>query len=175
MRTKSGSVGIVAVVALTLLVALPAFAADVSGVITEASGTPIQGAKVIIQDQKWQPVQTAIAGPKGEYVVKDLAPGQYFFAIEPGSPAFKKGKPAVAFVSDAGLTMDWTVSAAAEPIALVREGAPEAVAAGDPFGLTWPQFALLSATVVGAGTAFGVAGASGAFSGGSSSVASSSK
>src|SRR5579859_1956378 len=174
-RTRISVVVAVAALGLTTLATLPAFAANVSGVITDATGKPVQGVMVIAQTQKWQPLQTAITGSKGEYAIEDLTPGEYLFALEPGSAGFKKGESAAAFVPDRGLTLDWTVSATADPIALAQPATAEQVAAGDPFGLTWPQFALLGGTIIGAGTALGVAAAGGGFSGGSGSVASSSK
>jgi hypothetical protein len=174
-RTHVSVVVAVAALGLTTLAALPALAANVSGLIADATGKPVQGAKVIAQTPKWQPIQTAVTGSRGEYTMKDLAPGEYRFALDPGSGAgFKQGS-AAAFVPDGGLTLDWTVSATADPIALARVGAAEQVAAGDPFGLTWPQFALLGGAIVGTGTALGVAAAGGGFSGGSGPVASSSK
>jgi hypothetical protein len=175
-RTRLSVVVAIVALGLTTAAALPAFAANVSGVITDATGKPVEGAKVVVQAPNWQPLQTAVTGAKGEYAIKGLAPGEYLFALDPGSGAgFKKGESAAAFISDQGLTLDWTVSATADPIALARPASAEQVAAGDPFGLTWPQFALLGGAIVGTGTALGVAGAAGGFSGGSGSVASSSK
>lgn len=172
-RTRISVVVAVAALGVTVLAALPAFAATVAGVVTDATGKPVQGIKVIAQTQKLQPVQTALTGAKGEYAITDLASGQYLFALEPGNGGFKKGEPAAAFVPQEGLILDWTVSASADPIALAR---PAEVAAGDPFGLTWPQFGLVGAAfVAAAGTALGATAASGGFSGGGGTVASSSK
>jgi hypothetical protein len=178
-RTPISVVVAVVALGLTTLAALPAFAANVAGVIADATGKPVQGMKVIAETQKSQPVQAVLTGSKGGYAIKNLTPGGYLFALEPGGAGFKKGESVAAFVPDEGLTLDWTVSATADPIALARVGTAEQVAAGDPFGLTWAQFALLGGVVVGTGTALGVAAASGGFSGGSGggsgSVASSSK
>lgn len=166
-RTRFSVIVAVAALGLTTLAAFAAFAANVSGVISDATGKPVEGVRVIAQTQKWQPMQTAVTGSKGEYAIKDLAPGKYLFALEPGSAGFRKGESAAAFVPDEGLTLDWTVSATADPIALARPATAEQIAGGDPFGLTWAQFEVVGGTIIAAGTALGAAAAGGGFSGGS--------
>jgi hypothetical protein len=172
-RTRISVVVAIVALAFTMSVALPAFAANVSGMITEASGKPVRGVTVIAQNQSGQTVQTAVSGQDGSFAISGLGTGGYRFAIDPGKLSFKSGAPVAAFVSDKGLTLNWVLSPNADPIALAKDGVADQIAADDPFGFTWPQLALLGGAVAIGGAASGVAAVES--SSGSESIASSSK
>ena len=175
--TRISVVIVVAALALAMLVSPPAWAASVSGVITDGSNKPVQGMTVIAQNQAGHPVQSAISGANGAYAMSDLKTGDYRLTLDPGKLGFKAGAPVAAFVSDKGLTVNWVVSASAEPIALAHPGSADQLAAADPFGFTWPGFLMFGGLVTaGLGGVVGGVAAAGGFSGsGGGGVASSSK
>jgi hypothetical protein len=162
---------------LTLAPALAAFAADVTGAIKQASGKPVPGVSVVARSGSGQVLQTAVSKEDGGFTLSGLVPSAYQFSIDLGKSGFKSGPPVAVYLSDKGLTLNWILSATGQPLVTAREGTKAELAADDPFGLTWPQFALVGGTIVGAGTSLGVAAAAGGFSGGSGNggIASSSK
>jgi hypothetical protein len=162
-------------VALAILVGLAASAANLTGGITDQFGKPVQGMSVILQDQAGHPIQSARSGADGAYAMRDLKAGTYRLALDPGKLGFNSGTPMAAVVPDQGLTVNWVVSATAQPIALARSGSSDQVAAADPFGFTWPEFLEYGGVfAAGMGGLLGGVAATGGFSGGSG-VASSSK
>lgn len=176
MTRTSASIAAIAAVTLMALAVLspPAHAADVFGVVTEASGTPVQGVKVIAENRSGQALQSAVSGKQGSFKMSGLRPGAYYrFALDTGKSGFKSGAPVEAFVSAKGLILKWIVSPTAAPIALAKEATSDQVAADDPFGLTWTQLALIGGTIVIGGTASGVAAAEA--TSGNQPIASSSK
>lgn len=164
----------VAAFSLTGLSAVPSYAANVTGVISEASGKPVPGVTVTVENQAGKVLQAAVSGKHGSFAIKGLNPDSYRFMLNLDKSGFKNGAPVVAFVSGKGLVVNWMVSASAAPIAVAHPGSDVQLAAGDPFGMTWQQFLLLGGAVVAGGTVGGVA-AAGGFSGGSGNVASASK
>ena len=156
------------VVTVMLLVAWPALAANVSGVVTDAAGKPAAGIKVMAQSTAGKTIQSAVCGTHGEYELTGLPSADYHFALDSGSAGFKKGEPVGAFVPEKGLTLNWVVSASSDPIAYAQPALDAQVAAGDPFGLTMGEFIGVSAlAMAGAGgVAVGAYGAAGGFSSG---------
>jgi hypothetical protein len=67
------------------------FGADVSGTVTDTSGKPVRGIKVIAQSATGQQVQSAVSAPKGEYAMSKLVAGNYRFTLDPGTTGFRKG------------------------------------------------------------------------------------
>ncbi len=155
--SQTRSVGAVVVAAITMLAALPVFAANVSGVITDLSGKAVSGVTVIVQNQSGTAVQSAVSAKHGTFAISGINSGSYRFLIDPGKLNFKSGAPVAAFVPDRGLTLNWVLSPDADPIALAKEGVTDQGAANDPFGFTWPQLALIGGAVAIGGAAIGVA------------------
>jgi hypothetical protein len=161
--------------ALMLLITSPVLAADLHGTVVQVSGKPVPGVSVIARNQAEQMLQKSISDANGAFTMTGLAPGTYQFVIDAGKSGFKGGAPVIEGVSDKGSNIKWVLSSTADPIVVAQNDITDPLAAGDPLGLTWPQFALIGGTIVGLGTSLGVAAAGGGFSGGSGSVASSSK
>ena len=150
-----------------LFIALPALAASVAGVVTDAARKPIAGIKVIAQSLVGKTIQSAVCGSNGEYQLKLPPSTNYHFVLDPGGTKFKSGDPVGVFVPEKGLTLNWVVSASSDPIAYAQPTS-DAQIAGDPFGLTMGEFIGVSALAAAgaAGVAVGAYGGAGGFSGG---------
>jgi hypothetical protein len=139
--------------------------AEVVGSVTDLSGHPVSGAVITAKDSSGKLLAQALANPQGHYQLVGLAPGQYDYFLKVNQLGFKDGS-AVAALSTKGLTMDWKVSNQDPAVAMATEGLSEETAsAGDPFGLTWAQFAGLAAIPVVAGGVIGGYAAAGGFNG----------
>ncbi len=73
----------------------------ISGKVVDSDGNPAPGASVTVfgtynwrGQQQLRATGSAAAGENGEYTVKNIAPGRYFVAAEPGSEKPAKGKEA---------------------------------------------------------------------------------
>ena len=85
---------------LSLLLAAPAFAADaqtatLTGVVTDAGGHPLAGARI---EARGSAVHTAVTDPKGTYVIDGLPAGLYSITVALGgySPATETDVPVFA-------------------------------------------------------------------------------
>lgn len=166
-----------AIIAIVLAGAVPALAANVSGVVMQVGGRRVGGIKVTAQDPRGAVVASAVSSANGEYTLSVNADVNYRFALEVGGSGFEKGEPAGAFVPRSGLTLDWIVSRTASPLAYARPAAVAQVAAGDPVDPPLvPQWAALAlGTGIVAGGTVGGYGAAGGFNGETTHVVSSSK
>lgn len=179
MRTIMGKTGmLLAIVTIGLACAMPALAANVSGVVTAPGGKGVAGIKVIAMNPKGTTISSAISSADGKYTLGLHPDANYRFALDTGMTGFEKGSPVGAFVPRSGLTLNWVVSPNARPLAYARPASAGQVAAADPPadppGVRWAELAL-GGGFVAAGTIGGY-GAAGGFDGGSSShIASSSK
>lgn len=75
------------VAAAALAIAAPAFAqtGQVRGVITDAQGNPVDGAKVVLQNaDNGAPPMTTKSNKKGEYMQVGLTPGHYKITVSKG-------------------------------------------------------------------------------------------
>ena len=141
--------------------------AEVVGLVSDLAGSPISGAVVAAKDSSGKILRQALTNPQGHYEIVGLAPGQYGYFLQVSQLGFKDGS-AVAALGAKGLTMDWKVSKQDPAVAMATEGTSvETASAGDPFGLTWAQFAGLAAIPVVAGGVIGGYAANGGFNGAS--------
>ena len=155
-------------IGFSFFIAVSAICADVSGVVMDSQGHPVNGVKIAVQDPAGKFLNQAITDSKGHYAINGLSPGTYDYILEPLATGFKGGN-AVSYLDSKGLTINWKVSNTGDAVALATEGGQQTLA-GDPFGLSMGEFA--SVVVLGtAGVAAGVVGgygAAGGFSGGHS-------
>jgi Carboxypeptidase regulatory-like domain len=168
-----------AIVAIGLAGAIPALAANVSGVVTTPGGRRVAGIKVMARNLRGATMASAVSSANGEYTLSLQAEANYRFALDLGTTGFKKGDPVGALVPRGGLTLNWVVSRTAGPLAYARPAAAaqlasNGTAADPPMFPEWSAFALGATGIVAGGAVGGVA-AAGGFGGGSSNVASSSK
>jgi hypothetical protein len=82
---QSSIVRLVAVILLTCLVAVPAFAdltGDVQGTITDVTGAGVGGAKVTIKNLSTGATRAVVTGQDGEYSAPQLEIGDYEITVE---------------------------------------------------------------------------------------------
>lgn len=168
---------LVAIVTIGLACAMPAIAANISGVVTAPGGKGVAGIKVIAMNSKGATIASAISSTDGKYTLGLHPDANYRFALDTGMTGFEKGNPVGAFVPRNGLTLNWVISPKARPLAYARPASANRLAAADPpdppLLPTWALAAL--GTEVAVGGAVGGYGAAGGFSSSSSHIASSSK
>jgi hypothetical protein len=116
--------------ALAIGVGSFAFAADIVGTVTDASGQAVNGSKVSAADQSGQIAGNAVTDQQGRYVISGLRPGQYDIKLDPAT-ANLKGDTAVSYVDAKGLTVDWAVGKSRDAIATARPGT-EQLGIGNP-------------------------------------------
>ena len=167
---KKVKVFFVFLVALLLLPGLSSRAfseggTDVVGTVLDAQGNPVKGVEISVQDADGKVVAQAVTNDKGGYIMKGLAPGQYNLALNPLATGFQ-GETVATSLGSEGLTVNWTVSAAAPAVAVATPG----VAGGGIFGLGKTSTFLGGLGLVGGGV--GGATGGGAFDSGGTSSAS---
>ena len=158
------------VIAISVLLRLPsAFGADVVGNVTDTGGHAVSGVKILVQDTTGKAAGEATTDAAGHYEIGNLLPNAYDYTLNPGTTGFKSGT-AVSYLDKDGLTINWKVSKGDDASALATQGGKVAIA-GDPFGLSMPEFVsvvALGALAAGAASVGGYA-AAGGFSESSSS------
>ena len=146
--------------------------ADVVGSVTDFAGRSVRGAVITAKDTADKVQSQAVTDVQGHYILSGLRPGQYRYFLNVKSLGFKNGA-AVAPMGMGGLTIDWKVSSQNAAMAMATDGVNTSTAlAGDPFGLTWPEFLGVAAIPVVAGGVIGGYAAAGGFNGGSGHAAS---
>lgn len=98
--------------ALVLALALSAFGADIVGTVGDPSGTPISGVAVSAGTQDGMQVGSATSDSFGRYTIRGIQPGTYTLSV--------RGRSAVSYVGQDGLTVDWGVAPNAPAIATAR-------------------------------------------------------
>ena len=157
------------VIAISVLLRLPsAFGADLVGNVTDPLGHPVSGVKILIQDTTGKTAGEATTDTQGHYEITNLSPNAYDYTLNAGTTGFKSGT-AVSYLDKDGLTINWKVSKADAASALATQGSKVAIA-GDPFGLSMPEFlSVVALGALGAGAAsVGGYAAAGGFSSSSS-------
>jgi hypothetical protein len=144
-----------------------AFCADVVGTVLDLQQHPVSGVNIVVQDSTGKTVGQATTDATGQYKIGGLSPNTYDYTLSPGT-GFKGGS-AVSYLDNDGLTVNWKVSDTGDAVALAAQGSKQQIA-GDPFGMSMPEFlsvVVLGVTVAGAGAVGGLA-AAGEFNGSSS-------
>ena len=156
-------------IGIALLLGPPAFCADLVGNVIDLQGRAVPGVEVVVQDTAGNIFGRATTDAAGHYEIAGLSPSTYDYTLNPLATGFKGGN-AVSYLDRDGLTVNWKVSPVGDAVALASPGS-KAVIAGDPFGLSMPEFisVLVLGTTVAAGGAVGGYGGAGGFSSSSSS------
>jgi len=132
-------------IGISMLLAVPsAFCADVVGTVVDLQQHPVSGVNIVIQDTTGKTVGQTTTDATGQYKIGGLSPNTYDYTLSPGI-GFKGGS-AVSYLDNDGLTVNWKVSDTGEAVALAAPGSKQAIA-GDPFGMSMPEF--LSVVVLG--------------------------
>lgn len=158
-------------IGVSVLLRLPsAFGADLVGSVTDTGGHPVSGVKILVEDTTGKTAGEATTDALGHYQIGNLSPNAYDYTLNPGTTGFKSGT-AVSYLDKDGLTINWKVSKADDASALATQGSKVAIA-GDPFGLSMPEFlSVVTLGALGAGAAsLGGYAAAGGFSSSSSPV-----
>jgi len=155
-----------AVAAITALFVLAtaslALCADIVGTVSDTQGNPVAGVQIAAQTVAGKVVAQVLTQADGKYKIPGLDTGTYDCKLNPLKTGFKGGN-ASAQLGSKGLTINWKLSPTAPAIALAGEGT-EVALAGDPFGMTWPEFVGVVGGTVGT-VAAGVVGGYGAAGG----------
>lgn len=156
----AGLMGLLAVTGASV-----ALCADITGTVSDISGTPIANVQLSARDNSGKSAGMALTDSRGKYRIGGLSPANYTCLLDPLASGFKGGD-AVAALGHKGLTINWKVSADAPALALASEGTDEELA-GDPFGFSAGEFAALVVAGTGliAGGVLGGIAAAGGFSG----------
>jgi len=145
-------IGSVCGIGIAMLLALPsAFCADVVGTVLDLQQHPVSGVNIVVQDTTGKTFGQATTDAAGQYKISGLSPNTYDYMLNPLGTGFKGGS-AVSYLDNNGLTMNWKVSNAGDAVALAAPGSQQEIA-GDPFGLSMPEF--ISVVVLGVGVAAG--------------------
>jgi hypothetical protein len=78
----------VLIIGLTPTALAQEFRATISGDVMDASGAPVEGAKVVVTSIEKNTAAETTTNPSGRYVVQFLLPGKYQLTVE--KPGFKK-------------------------------------------------------------------------------------
>jgi Carboxypeptidase regulatory-like domain len=147
----------------SLSMAALAFCADITGHVLNLQGQPVKGIEILVQVPRQKVVWKVTTNSKGNYIIKDLAPGKYQITLDSLTSGYKGGRFA-AYLGANGLTIVWKVSKSSTAVAWAKPREGQAVADSDPFGMSMQTFSyLVGATAIGGG--IGGAAAAGAFSG----------
>ncbi len=140
--------------------------AQVVGTVSDAAGKPVPGIAIVAVDQSGKVAGQSVSGVHGNYLIDGLSPGKYVFRLEPRATGMQGGN-GVAYLSAAGLTVNWTVS----PDALALDDATT----GTGFSIASVMGPLLTPAAIPvaggviAGAVLGGLGAAGSLGGGSTS------
>jgi hypothetical protein len=139
------------------------------GRVSDLNDAPVQGVQIVVKDAGGRILAKVATDSHGYYQITGFTPDAYDYALDPLKTSFKGGT-AAAYLGDKGLTMNWKVSASNPAVALATEGTGNALAAGDPFGLSSRAFtaAVVGGVAVVTGGVVGGYAAAGGFSGPSS-------
>jgi hypothetical protein len=157
------------IIGISVLLRLPsALGADLVGNVTDTGGHPVSGVNILVQDTTGKTAGEATTDAAGHYEIGNLPPNAYDYTLNPGTTGFKSGT-AVSYLDKDGLTINWKVSKGDDASALATQGGKVAIA-GDPFGLSMPEFlSVVALGALGAGAAsVGGYAAAGGFSSSSS-------
>ena len=95
--------------------------ADIVGTIVNPAGAPIAGMTVSVQNQAGAAVGSGVTDETGKYAIHGLVPGTYTL--------ISKGRSAVAYVGDQGLTVDWGIAPNSQIVAAARQGTAQSAPA----------------------------------------------
>lgn len=123
----------------SVLLAAPAFCADVTGKVLNIQKQPVSGVMIKAIDSKGVIAGKVLSNDKGEYRLSGLSAGTYTYHLDPLKTGYKSGS-AVAALSDDGLTVDWSVSRSDEAFAVASSGTGGGFWAADPFGMSMAGF-----------------------------------
>jgi hypothetical protein len=126
--------------AAILLGVLPvsAYAADLTGTVTNRLGQPVPGVQIMLKDAAGKTVGQKTTDSSGHYAFKTVTPGKYQYVLDPLNTGVKGGS-AASSVDAGGSTVDWRVSPDMLAVAAALPGpngpvSEEALAAGSGGG-----------------------------------------
>jgi hypothetical protein len=100
----------------TLGAGTPVLAGDIVGTVVNASGDPVDGARILTSTGA-----SAVTDQAGRYAIRDLPSSQYNITLDPAGSGLK-GQSVVSYVGNKGLTVDWATATNREPIATAQPG-----------------------------------------------------
>jgi hypothetical protein len=106
---------------LLLAVASPALCEDLVGTVAEKDGQAVQGVRIIARSGDGQTREFAITDASGQYRIAGLNPGEYFVTLDPAGSGVQ-GQTVASYVSNAGLTVNWSVAPGSSPLASAQPG-----------------------------------------------------
>jgi Carboxypeptidase regulatory-like domain len=118
---KKSMLAFVAACSVAVSVSSFAIAADIVGIVMDASGQAVNGSKISVADESGRIAGNAVTDQRGRYAIEGLRPGQYDIKLEPAS-ANLKGDTAVGYLDNKGLTVNWAVDPSRAAIATARLG-----------------------------------------------------
>jgi hypothetical protein len=111
----------IALLALALTLANPAFCTDLVGTVADGEGQAVQGAQVVAHSSDGSVTQTATTNANGQYQIGGLDPGQYFITLQ-ASGIGSQAQTVASYLGNSGLTVNWSVQPGATPIAAAQPG-----------------------------------------------------
>jgi len=116
------------------LMPIAAYAADLTGTVTNRLGQPVPGVQISLKDAAGKTLGQKITDSRGHYAFKTVAPGKYQYVLDPLSTGLKGGS-AASNIDASGSTIDWRVSSNMLAVAAALPGpngpaSEEALAAG---------------------------------------------
>jgi carboxypeptidase family protein len=118
---KKSMLAFVAACSVAVSVSSFAIAADIVGIVMDASGQAVNGSKISVADESGRIAGNAVTDQQGRYAIGGLRPGQYDIKLDPAT-ANLKGDTAVSYLDAKGLTVDWAVGPSRQAIATARPG-----------------------------------------------------
>lgn len=86
--------------------------ANLVGTVLGTAASPVPGIEITAKDPAGRSVGQSVTDVQGQYVLKSLPVGQYGLTLDPDHTGYR-GATVVASLVREGLTVNWTVSAAA--------------------------------------------------------------
>ena len=142
---------------LMINVSLDALAASAGGTVASSQGQSVAGIQIIAKDASGHVVGQGTTGSTGVYNIQGLQPGNYNFALDPGSSGFQ-GQTVASYVGADGICLNWGVSTTSPAVATAQPGsACQAIAAAgwDPAPWVGAGAAVLGGTAIGLAVGFG--------------------
>ncbi len=106
---------------LTLALVSPALGEDLVGTVADRDGRAVAGAKVVVHGADGAASGAATTDARGQYVISGLAPGQYFITLDAADGGMQS-QTVASYLGATGLTVNWSLSSAASPLASAQPG-----------------------------------------------------
>jgi hypothetical protein len=118
----SGSIlRLIAGCVLTLAIATPVICQDLVGKVAGSDGQAVQGVKIIAVSRNGQITEAATTDASSQYTINGLTPGQYLITLDPAGTGVQ-GQTVASYLSQPGLTVNWSVAPGLSPLAYAHPG-----------------------------------------------------